>query len=172
MDPSTLQSQATAAVLSLTEQLTALQAQQRALLDSISHTSTSLSSLPSYNAVAPTFSAIPTYAQKLARLKKTMVQQQQDVEALKRRAQEAGKKRRENLRRMHERRREEGERDRTVLRARMVGESHLKEVAEESEGGSGGSITPAGSIQEEAGGRSTPVTVVKKRRKARKVEIH
>jgi hypothetical protein len=168
MDPSTLQSQATAAVLSLTEQLAALQAQQRALLDSISHTSTSLSSLPSYNAVAPTFSAIPTYAQKLARLKKTMVQQQQDVEALKRRAQEAGKKRRENLRRMHERRREEGERDRTVLRARMVGESHLKEVVEESEGGSGGSTTP---IQEEAGERSTPVTVVKKRKKARKVEI-
>ena len=198
MDSTTLAHQAQAALSSLTARLSSLESQQRALLAAHSLTNSTLSSLPAYSAIAPVLSAIPANTAKLARLKRTMALQQQEVESLKRRALEAGKKRRENLRRVHERRREEQERDRTVLRARMAGESSIRSDASIREPVSGessqrvsGSNTPTPqetpgargesplTMASEQGGRSTPsqgrrntpVMVVKKKKKARKVEI-
>lgn len=56
-----------------------------------------------------------------------MAQQQHDVAELKRRALEAGAKRRLNLSRIEEKRRGERERDRTVLKAKHVGEEEPDE---------------------------------------------
>lgn len=101
--------------------------EQTALLTSLHLTSTTLSTLPSYTAIAPTLSQIPHYESKLARLKTAMAQQQHDVAELKRRALEAGAKRRLNLSRIEEKRRGERERDRTVLKAKHVGEEEPDE---------------------------------------------
>lgn len=56
-----------------------------------------------------------------------MAQQQHDVAELKRRALEAGAKRRLNLSRIEEKRRGERERDRTVLKAKHVGDEEPDE---------------------------------------------
>lgn len=73
-----------------------------------------------------------------------MAQQQRDVAELKRRALEAGAKRRQNLSKIEEKRRGERERDRTVLRAKHV------PVKEEEEGGGEGNVEGG-----EAGGDGT-----------------
>ncbi|KAF8242246.1 hypothetical protein K440DRAFT_664900 [Wilcoxina mikolae CBS 423.85] len=172
MDAPLLATRASLALSSLTSQLAHLESQQSALLTSLSLTSSTLSNLPNYNAIAPTLQMIPTYTAKLSRLRRAMVQQQQEVESLKRRALEAGKRRREHLKKLREREREEGEKDRGVLRARVVGEGSSQTLEEGAEGGvEEGRMTPV-SV---SSGRGTPVQgavkVVKKRKKARKVEI-
>jgi len=173
MDAAQLATRATTALSTLTSTLSELEAQQAALLQSMTLTQTTLQSLPCYGAVAPTLAQIPTYSAKLARLKRLMALQQQELEALKRRALEVGKRRREHLARLREREREEMEMDRGVLRARVVGEGTPRagtpvsaEMQEES-GNAGASS---------AAGRATPmpvqaVRVVKKKKKARKVDI-
>ena len=108
------------ALSSLTAQLAALELQQRALLSSVALTAAALDGLPSYAAVAPTLAQIPTYTARLARVRRTMAQQQADADALKRRALDAARRRRDNLRLLRERQRSEAERDRGVLRARIV----------------------------------------------------
>jgi flagellar biosynthesis chaperone FliJ len=169
MDAPLLATRASLALSSLTSQLASLESQQSALLTSLSLTSSTLSNLPNYNAIAPTLQQIPTYTTKLSRLRRAMVQQQQEVESLKRRALEAGKRRREHLKKLREREREEAEKDRGVLRARVVSEG-ASQAQEEGED-DGGRSTPV----EVSSGRGTPVQggvkVVKKRKKARKVEI-
>ncbi|KAL0636734.1 hypothetical protein Q9L58_004342 [Maublancomyces gigas] len=128
MEVDAISRQARAAVDHLTEQLRSLEHEQTALLTSLHLTSSTLSTLPSYTAIAPTLSQIPHYESKLARLKTAMAQQQHDVAELKRRALEAGAKRRQNLSRIEEKRRGERERDRTVLKPK-----HAEEERDEDE---------------------------------------
>ncbi|KAI5784599.1 hypothetical protein EDC01DRAFT_662684 [Geopyxis carbonaria] len=173
MDAST---QASAALASLTAQLAALESQQRALLSSFSVTHSALQTLPAYTEVAPTLGAIPQYTRKLELLKRQMAVQTIELQALKRRAMEAGKKKRENTARLRERRREEGERDRTVLRARVLGEQQersgtpgsMVSVGREQEG-EGETVESKGESQ--ADGVQVSVKIVKRRKKARKVEM-
>jgi hypothetical protein len=150
----------------LSLRLSELATTQQALLMSLSHTHNTLSTLPSYNCVAPVLSAIPEYNAKLSRLRRAMAQQQRDVESLKRRAAEAAKHRRDNLARIQDLRGEERVRDRTVLLAKEVGA-----VVGNSDGtsASGTTISSPGDITGSVQGAA--VRVVKKRKKARKVEI-
>ncbi|KAL7272008.1 hypothetical protein RUND412_005198 [Rhizina undulata] len=134
MDAEAISHQARAAIDSLTEQLRSLETQQTALLTSLHLTSSTLAALPNYTQIAPTLSQIPHYESKLTRLKFAMAQQQRDVAELKRRALDASARRRRNLDKIEERRMGERERDRTVLRARMVGGN---DGAVESGSGSG-----------------------------------
>lgn len=101
----------------------------------MSLTTQTLHNLPHYNAIAPTLNAIPTYSAKLARLKKMMTTQKLEVEALKRRAGDAAHRRNDNRRRILERRREEAERDRGVLRARVVVAEEVKLKSTETDEG-------------------------------------
>lgn len=85
-----------------------------------------------------------------------MAQQQHDVAELKRRALEAGAKRRLNLSRIEERRRGERERDRTVLKA--------KHAEEDVESGKDESVLPPPSNE-------AAVRTVKRKKKARQADI-
>lgn len=185
MDTPLLSAQAAAALTSLTQQLSTLATEQRALLHSIQLTNTTLDELPAYNRVRPTFEAIPAYQKKLDRLRKMMVVQQQEVESLRRRATECREKRRENAEKVREWRKEEGVRDRTVLRARVRGEEKREERTTEKveaggeeggksrqESGEMEGVEEEGEPQEVASPRTVTVQkVVKKRKKARKVEM-
>ncbi|KAI5857210.1 hypothetical protein BZA05DRAFT_168494 [Tricharina praecox] len=162
MDASQITTRATTALSTLMTTLSTLEAQQAALLQSMSLTHSTLQTLPAYSAVAPTLSQIPTYSSKLARLKRLMALQQQELEGLKRRALDVGKRRREHLARVREREREEAEKDRGVLRARIVGEGLSRagtpvsgEMLEEN--GSAG-ILPASGRGTPASGRGTPAS--------------
>ncbi|KAF8458869.1 hypothetical protein BGX38DRAFT_1150363 [Terfezia claveryi] len=130
MDHEALSHQARAALDSLTYQLQSLEAQQSALLTSLRLTTDSLSpalpsgtptSIPNYHLISPIFSLIPTYTAKLTRLRNTMSSQTLEITQLRRRVEEVKRGRRRNLERVRERWERERERDRTVLRARMVG---------------------------------------------------
>ncbi|KAH8150690.1 uncharacterized protein LAJ45_05386 [Morchella importuna] len=136
MEVDLIATQARAAVDILTAQLRHLEHEQTTLLTSLHLTCSTLSTLPNYTAIAPTLSQIPHYESKLARLKAAMAQQQRDVAELKRRALEAGARRRANLKRIEEGRRGERERDRTVLRARVMDEREA--AVSEGEGGAEG----------------------------------
>ncbi|KAA8896539.1 hypothetical protein FN846DRAFT_910657 [Sphaerosporella brunnea] len=182
MDATPLTTRATTALASLTSQLSALDASQRALLSSISTTSSALSTLPAYQHIAPVLSQIPHYSAKLARLKRLMAHQQSEVEALKRRAQEAGRRRRELIARRGERERVEAERDRTLLRARVVGVDVARSGPPAVEGAEEAAVEGTAAVTEgveeghSTSGRGTPVLgqgvrVVKKKKKARKAEI-
>ena len=188
-----LSTRASMALSSLTAQLAALEEQQRALLSSVALTVTALDGLPGYAAVAPTLAQIPTYSARLARVRRAMALQQADADALKRRALDAARRRRDNLRLLRERQREEAERDRSVLRARIAaaapepasaegaGEQGREEEGEggvEGDGEGEGEGEGEGDEMEEKKGRGTPgtgrsagVRVVKKRKKARKADI-
>lgn len=191
MEVDAISRQARAAVDHLTEQLRSLESvyhppppallllyptntplrhEQTALLTSLHLTSSTLSTLPSYTAIAPTLSQIPHYESKLARLKAAMAQQQRDVAELKRRALEAGMKRRQNLGRIEERRRGERERDRTVLRAKHAeeggGEGEGEEVKEE-EGEEGVPELEVSQVLPTVG----VVKTVKRKKKARQADI-
>ncbi|KAI5820389.1 hypothetical protein BZA77DRAFT_77793 [Pyronema omphalodes] len=178
MDAPQLSTRASLALASLTSQLSHLESQQTALLTSMSLTAGSLSSLPNFAEVAPTMQQIPTYTAKLTRLRKIMAQQQQEVENLKRRALEAGKRRREHTVKLREREKEEAERDRSVLRAKHVEEGRDTPQIEENGrpgdtlSGDTGRATPS-SVS--SGRSGTPVQgavkMVKKKKKARKAEI-
>lgn len=98
-----------------------------------------------------------------------MTQQQRDVAELKRRALEAGARRRANLKRIEEGRRGERERDRTVLRARVMDEREA--VVSEGEGGVEGGDAAAAGTGTETGGEVGPVKTVKRKKKARVAEI-
>lgn len=80
-----------------------------------------------------------------------MAQQQHDVAELKRRALEAGAKRRLNLSRIEEKRRGERERDRTVLKAKHVGDEEPDE--------------------DETAAPEMEVKTVKRKKKARQADI-
>lgn len=104
-----------------------------------------------------------------------MAHQTAEVEALKARAGEAAQKRGENRRRVQELREMEKERDRTVLRARVatpriqeegageVGEEATRDEEKEQQGEDG--------KEEEAPPPASVVRVIKRRKKARQVEI-
>lgn len=142
--------------------------EQTALLTSLHLTSSTLSTLPSYTAIAPTLSQIPHYESKLARLKAAMAQQQRDVAELKRRALEAGMKRRQNLGRIEERRRGERERDRTVLRAKHAEEGGGEgEEVKEEEVEEGVSELEVSQVLPTVG----VVKTVKRKKKARQADI-
>jgi hypothetical protein len=183
MDTPQLTTRASAALASLTTQLSMLESRQSALLHSMSLTSQTLSHLPAYTAIAPVLSQIPEYTARLARVKRVMAQQQRDVDALKRRALEAGRKRRENLARKREREREEAEKDRGVLRARVVGidvpspiPTPVGSAVISRTASPAVAWSPVTASEEEASSASGQgvqgaVRVVKKKKKARKAEI-
>ncbi|KAI5840827.1 hypothetical protein DFP73DRAFT_611611 [Morchella snyderi] len=158
MDADLIATQARTALDTLTAQLHHLETEQTTLLSTLHITTTTLTTLPSYTAIAPTLSQIPHYERKLARLKAAMAQQQHDVAELRRRAGDAAARRRANLRALEEARRGERERDRTVLRARVV-----------EEGGEGGERE--GEAGEGGEGDVAPVKTVRRKRKARVAEI-
>ncbi|RPA97901.1 hypothetical protein L873DRAFT_1689367 [Choiromyces venosus 120613-1] len=174
MDSELLAHQARAAVDTLTAQLRSLENEQTALLHSLQLTSTTLSTLPAYNTIAPTLSQIPVYESKLARLKNAMATQAREVDDLKRRAREANERRRRNLKRIEETRRGERERDRTVLKA----QARIVEGEENTNNKDDGEVSPeAGEIKRGAtpvGGapsRDGVVKTVKRKKKARQAEI-
>jgi hypothetical protein len=183
MDTPQLTTRASAALASLTTQLSMLESRQSALLHSMSLTSQTLSHLPAYTAIAPVLSQIPEYTARLARVKRVMAQQQKDVDALKRRALEAGRKRRENLARKREREREEAEKDRGVLRARVVGidvpsptptpvgSAAISRTASPAVAWSPVTASEAEASSASGQGVQGAVRVVKKKKKARKAEI-
>lgn len=96
-----------------------------------------------------------------------MAQQQRDVAELKRRALEAGVKRRVHLGRIEERRRGERERDRTVLRAR-VQEGEMQEEGQVE--GNGAAVEGAASEVDAAPSVSV-VKTVRRKKKARQADI-
>ncbi|CUS14730.1 unnamed protein product [Tuber aestivum] len=174
MDSELLAHQARAAVDTLTAQLRSLENEQTALLHSLQLTSTTLSTLPAYNSIAPTFSQIPVYESKLARLKSAMAAQAREVDELKRRAREAHERRRRNLKRIEETRRGERERDRTVLKAQtrpVEGEENGDNKERDD-----GEVTPEGEIKRggtSVGGpsREGVIKTVKRKKKVRQAEI-
>ncbi|KAG0633379.1 hypothetical protein HOY80DRAFT_630561 [Tuber brumale] len=174
MDSELLAHQARAAVDTLTAQLRSLENEQTALLHSLQLTSTTLSTLPAYNSIAPTFSQIPLYESKLARLKSAMAAQAQEVDELKRRAREASERRRRNLKRIEEARRGERERDRTVLKAQaraVEGEENgNNKEKDDGEAVAEGEVKRAGTpVRGQP--REGVVKTVKRKKKARQAEI-
>ncbi|TGZ85313.1 hypothetical protein EX30DRAFT_20952 [Ascodesmis nigricans] len=139
---------------------------QSTLLSSYTSTITSLSptaastSLPHYHRIAPTLSQIPAYQTKLSRLRDQMVAQQKEAEGLRIRTLEVQRRRTENRERIVRKRRKEGERDRTVLRARMA----VGGDGQEQRG-------PIPARQDVSPGPGPVPVVVKRKKKARKVEM-
>lgn len=88
-----------------------------------------------------------------------MAVQAREVDELKRRAREAAERRRRNLSRIEEGRRGERERDKTILKARVIADE-VKEVEEEARVG-----------ESKNEGTTGAVKTVKRKKKARQAEI-